>query len=224
MRCFALRISAVILMSMYVGGCSTGSLLVSALPSGLELQDALVCQSRRKTADLVEVVDPGSRCLLHAGGEDWTLEVYWHENEHRRLIRWNHIKNSERSGIEIWLKSMPWPLDEMISDATPASYGSCQPGVAVWRNGESWEVRYLEAHVDFRAGGDLAKFLASRCHDDRRVAVSSNGAFVGLDIDNTEQGHISVDIEILFLTVQGSRPSESILAPLLRGRISRQRP
>ena len=157
---------------------------------------------------------------IAAYGDGWMLDVTWEDGSLLRQVHWTNKKVQSSGVFDVALRERHRPFEYSYPGCTSFYYGPYQPALEYHRGGVRVDVTMSHERNEFPSEEDMLTKLNSAWYSDpERVAVSSNGVLVALDVSAASPRHICVNISIYYLTVNGASPEQHVLKPFLKGDI-----
>jgi hypothetical protein len=156
---------------------------------------------------------------LTAEGPDWTVTVQWNTGELPRHVAWREAGDGFSLGIP--LRARPKPFTTSFWGLTMTRYGPYQPACVHRRGGDDWHVQMSHEQADLPSEAELTTLLERSIPGPAHAhpALSPDGIMVTLRGPQFS-GTASLDVQIWILTVNGKRPSASVLEPFLTGKVA----
>jgi hypothetical protein len=188
-------------------------------PTGLDLQDALTQLLRHDRSLPAPDADQAFEKTLTAQGSSWTVVVRWNPGDPHRFVTWREGDDGFSLGIP--LRKRGKPFESSWGGVTMTRYGPYQPACVHRRNGADWHVQMSHEQSDFPSEEQLKKMLERRMPGPSHAhpVLGPGGTMVTLRGPLYSRGD-SLDVEIWMLTVNGEKPSPSLLKPFLAGKVT----
>lgn len=198
--------------SLLVVGCSMR-------PSENPLQDVLVRSLPHDASLKPPATSTKFAHKLTAEGTNWSVSVQWNSGELKRFVTWQEGTEGFSLGIPLRIRATPFTYS--FGGSTVTRYGPYQPACVHRRGGENWHVLMSHEQADFPAEEDLTKSLKRHFSGQSHAqpVLSPDGIMVTLH-GPAYSGTTSLDVEIWILTVNGKKPTPSVLKPFLHGKIT----